>query len=489
MRRLPTSSIAEPVCGRWPAWPAASRASATCSRREPRRLAVFGSEDTYRALAEFSAEMESTIVGDDLRRRLTVPLADVRRLLATGLQIDLVQRDQKLHFAAARPQAAARDIGGAERDLSRLVNDGYRTFVVFRHPGEAHAGRLPPAEPGGRGARGSPRASLPRPASTSSPRRCARASSAASSSWPSSASAPCCAPLPASGASSAARASPASSTCAPATSWCTKTTASLVFAGLDTRTVAGVTRDYLLLHFKGEDKLFVPHDQLGKVTRYIGAGAGAPPLNRLGGSAWQAVKTRARKAVAEMAGELLNLYAARQAVPGLRLSRRRRADGRGSRAPSPGRRPTTRPRPSTTSRTTWRRRTPWTASSAATSATARPRSPCAPPSRRPRAASRRSCWCPPPFWRSSTSPPSASASPTFPCASRWSAASARAAEQRAILRDFAAGKVDVLIGTHRLLSTDVIPKDLGLVIVDEEQRFGVQAEGAAAQPQAAGRRA
>ena len=47
------------------------------------------------------------------------------------------------------------------------------------------------------------------------------------------------------------------------------------------------------------------------------------------------------------------------------------------------------------------------------------------------------------------------------------------AELKAVLADFAEGKVDVLIGTHRVLSRDVIPKELGLVIVDEEQRFGV----------------
>src|SRR5437016_2911751 len=48
-----------------------------------------------------------------------------------------------------------------------------------------------------------------------------------------------------------------------------------------------------------------------------------------------------------------------------------------------------------------------------------------------------------------------------------------AKEQKQVLADFAAGKVEVLIGTHRILSRDVIPKELGLVIVDEEQRFGV----------------
>ena len=47
------------------------------------------------------------------------------------------------------------------------------------------------------------------------------------------------------------------------------------------------------------------------------------------------------------------------------------------------------------------------------------------------------------------------------------------AEVKQVLADFAEGKVEVLIGTHRVLSRDVIPKELGLVIVDEEQRFGV----------------
>src|SRR5205814_6913036 len=50
----------------------------------------------------------------------------------------------------------------------------------------------------------------------------------------------------------------------------------------------------------------------------------------------------------------------------------------------------------------------------------------------------------------------------------------RPADVKSVLLDFSEGKVDVLIGTHRALSRDVIPKNLGLVVVDEEQRFGVQ---------------
>ena len=86
--------------------------------------------------------------------------------------------------------------------------------------------------------------------------------------------------------------------------------------GFETKSVAGVTRDYLLLAFRGDDRLYVPHEQIGKVSRYIGADASAPALSKLGGKAWQNLKTRARTSVRELAGELLALYAQRQQAPG-----------------------------------------------------------------------------------------------------------------------------------------------------------------------------
>ena len=79
--------------------------------------------------------------------------------------------------------------------------------------------------------------------------------------------------------------------------------------GFETKDVAGVTRDYLFLAFRGEDRLYVPHEQIGKVSRYIGADAKAPSLSKLGGKAWQNLKSRARASVRELAGELLALYA------------------------------------------------------------------------------------------------------------------------------------------------------------------------------------
>ena len=87
--------------------------------------------------------------------------------------------------------------------------------------------------------------------------------------------------------------------------------------GFETKEVAGVTRDYLLLAYRGDDRVYVPHEQIGKVSRYIGADSKAPALSKLGGKAWDNLKTRARAHLREMAGELLKLYAQRQTQPGI----------------------------------------------------------------------------------------------------------------------------------------------------------------------------
>ncbi|HEX3763165.1 MAG TPA: CarD family transcriptional regulator, partial [Kofleriaceae bacterium] len=84
------------------------------------------------------------------------------------------------------------------------------------------------------------------------------------------------------------------------------------FAGFDTKTVAGVTRDYLYLEYAGSDRVFVPVDQLAKISRFVGAGGAHPPLSKLGGTRWDTIKARARRAAQELAGELLNLYAERR---------------------------------------------------------------------------------------------------------------------------------------------------------------------------------
>ena len=93
------------------------------------------------------------------------------------------------------------------------------------------------------------------------------------------------------------------------------------FVEMTERTVGGARREYLVLEYastkRGQnetDKLYVPMDSLDQLSRYVGGQA--PALSRLGGSDWANTKTKARKAVREIAGELVSLYAKRQAAPG-----------------------------------------------------------------------------------------------------------------------------------------------------------------------------
>src|SRR5205814_5150091 len=65
------------------------------------------------------------------------------------------------------------------------------------------------------------------------------------------------------------------------------------FIGFQTREVGGITRDYLELEYKDGDKVFVPSDQLHKISRYVGADATDPPLSKLGGKQWEQMKIRA----------------------------------------------------------------------------------------------------------------------------------------------------------------------------------------------------
>ena len=87
------------------------------------------------------------------------------------------------------------------------------------------------------------------------------------------------------------------------------------FAGFETREVGGITRDYLYLEYKGEDRVYVPTDQFAKLSRYSG-GAGSPTLSALGGKKWLNMRARARDAASEIAGDLVNLYAERKTRKG-----------------------------------------------------------------------------------------------------------------------------------------------------------------------------
>jgi transcription-repair coupling factor (superfamily II helicase) len=242
--------------------------------------------------------------------------------------------------------------------------------------------------------------------------------------------------------------------------------------GFETKTVAGVTRDYLFLGFRGDDRLYVPHEQIGKVSKYIGADGSGPALSRLGGKAWQNLKARARASVRELAGELLALYARRQQAEGLafdlsndwleRLEAEfpyRETDDQRT-AIEAVKEDLETPRPMD-------RLVCGDVGFGKTEVAVRAAFAVAVNGKQtlmlvPTTVLAEQHWN---TFRERYR--------DFPVRVEMISRFRTAKEQKQVLDDFAAGRVDVLIGTHRILSRDVIPKELGLVIVDEEQRFGV----------------
>ncbi len=242
--------------------------------------------------------------------------------------------------------------------------------------------------------------------------------------------------------------------------------------GFETKTVAGITRDYLLLAFKGEDRLYVPHEQIGKVSRYVGADARPPALSKLGGKAWQTIKSRAREGARELAGELIALYAQRQRAEGVSF------DANGDlvehleasfayEETSDQRRAIEAVKEDLETHRPMDRLVCGDVGFGKTEVAVRAAFIAV-------AGGKQALLLAP------TTVLSQQHWNTFreryrdlPVTVEMVSRFRRTAEVKRVLADFAAGKVDVLIGTHRVLSRDVIPKDLGLVIVDEEQRFGV----------------
>lgn len=88
------------------------------------------------------------------------------------------------------------------------------------------------------------------------------------------------------------------------------------YMGIETLEIAGGHRDYLKIQYTGEDRLFVPTDQINMLQKYIEVQGVPPKLNKLGGGDWQKVKNRVKESIRDLAEELLELYAKREVTPG-----------------------------------------------------------------------------------------------------------------------------------------------------------------------------
>lgn len=245
-----------------------------------------------------------------------------------------------------------------------------------------------------------------------------------------------------------------------------------LFKDLVRQDVGGMMRDYLLLEYAEGDKLFVPVEQLDRVTRYVGPEGSSPRCTRLNTSDWSRALSKARKATKELAFDLVDVYTRRASVQGFRY------------APD----------------TPWQREmeeafpyeeTPDQLSAIAEvkadmqSAKPMDRLVCGDVGFGKTEVALRAAFkatqdnkqvmvlCPTTILAQQHYTTFKERFEPFDVHVEVLSRFRSPAEQKLALEGFAKGTVQVLVGTHRLLSRDVNPHDLGLVIIDEEQRFGV----------------
>jgi transcription-repair coupling factor (superfamily II helicase) len=243
------------------------------------------------------------------------------------------------------------------------------------------------------------------------------------------------------------------------------------------RTIGGVTREYLVIEYapakRGQpgDRVFVPTDTLEQVSKYIGGES--PTVHRIGSGEWQKAKGRARKAVKQIAGELIRLYAARTSSPGFAFSPdtpwQRELEDAFSYIETPD-------QLSTIEEVKRDMEKPYPMDRIICGDVGYGKTEIA-----IRAAFKAvqdgkqvAVLVPTTLLVQQHEKTFAERYAGFPLRVAGLSRFNSAKESKDILAELAAGSVDVVIGTHRLLSQDVVFKDLGLVVVDEEQRFGVE---------------
>jgi len=245
-----------------------------------------------------------------------------------------------------------------------------------------------------------------------------------------------------------------------------------IFRGLVTRALEGIEREYLLVEYGGSDRLYVPIHQADRLSRYIGAGDRPPRLNRLGTAGWQTVKAQAKRAAEDVARELLELYAARELASGhvfgpddpwqaeLEAAFPYFETGDQLRAIADVKADMEKPKPMD-------RLICGDVGYGKTEVALRAAFKAVMDGRQvavlvPTTVLAQQHYA---TFRQRLAP--------FPVEVEMLSRFRSRAEQRSILEKLLAGQVDIVIGTHRLLQKDIAFADLGLLIIDEEQRFGV----------------
>ena len=430
-------------------------------------VVIAGAEEIPGALHDHWEDVTAAILEEDARR-LYVDVAEPLQARA-GLSLG-ADAGQEHSFRAQRAEFPSRTLAEAEGELEKLIRSGYRTVVAFEGRGEAERtrfnlsrldvpflGERAPQDPGVSFAEARLREGFLAPElqlAVVPQRRLVHRRRAV-------------APV-------SARARLAAAIELRVGDYVVHEDHGIArFSGFDTKTLAGVTRDYLELEYRGGDRVFAPTDQLARISRYVGADGDEPQLSPLGGRRWQNMKSRARRAAHAMAGELINLYAERQVRKGHTFS------------------------PDGEMQLSFEAAFPYRETADQMDAIDAVKADME--SERPmdrlicgdvgygktevalRAAHKAAADGKQVMMLVPTTILAQQHFGTFrerfaetPFEVELVSRLRKPADIKEVLVRFGEGRVDILIGTHRLLSRDVRGKDLGLLVVDEEQRFGVK---------------
>ncbi|WP_300669692.1 transcription-repair coupling factor [Desulfoluna sp.] len=245
------------------------------------------------------------------------------------------------------------------------------------------------------------------------------------------------------------------------------------YVGLTKIVVGRITSDYLAIVYKDEDRFYLPVDRMGQIQKYVGVEGHKPLLDRMGGKSWERVKAKAKKDVEKMAGALLKLYAERKVKKGFQFS------------------------PADAYFNEFQASFPYEETRDQLRAiddvledmekeSSMDRLVCGDVGYGKTEVAMRAA-----FKSVSDGKQVAVLVPTtvlaeqhlktfrerfdrYPVIVESLSRFRKASEQRRIVEALGEGRVDIVIGTHRLFSSDIIFQDLGLLIIDEEQRFGVR---------------
>ena len=245
-----------------------------------------------------------------------------------------------------------------------------------------------------------------------------------------------------------------------------------IYQGVTQMNDDGVKRDYLVIHYAGNDKLYVPADQFDRVQKYIGAEAALPKLNKLGGSEWQRQKNRVKGQLKKLAFDLVELYAKRAQENGYAFSHdnpwlREFEDAFPYELTEDQQRSVAQIEEDMESARNMDRLLCGDVGYGKTEVALRAAFKCVVEGKQV------AILAPTTILVQQHYNTIRKRFSGFPAKVEMLSRFRTAAESKEILKKLEAGEIDIIVGTHRLLSKEVKYHDLGLLIVDEEQRFGV----------------